>query len=312
MKIPQPCFIDCLPAEILERLFRMLPPKELKVVMLVCRRWREVGEAPMFWVHWVWPYLTETNMWPLVRMMTTGRRLSSVHHINVLLDSVPEDLLHLLQQLPSLQAVDFSFSNLSKVDPRLLASFVTKLTSASFRGAKLKPSQINLLLTKLSEKPNKIKELNLCENILSTVESKLLAKISTQVEMLNLEKTFLTTRQIKEILFYVSNGSCLKVLKLSDVDLTGVNPSELARAAYNLEELYLCGTGLKSCVLSDIICQNHQKLNFLQIDHNHDILVRTVSRRYKIQELSRKERGKQMMDHARLMRVSFNQYISLP
>ena len=309
MKILQPCYIDSLPAELLERLFRMLPPRELKVVVLVCRRWREVGEAPMLWASWVWPFLTETNLRPLVAMMAAGRRLAAVQHINVLLNTLPKDLLHLLQQLPTLQTVDFSFSNLSKLDPRLLASFVTKLRSVSFRGAQLKPSQINLLLAELLEKPNKIEELNLCENNLSTVDSNLLAKISTKVKYLKLEKTYLTTKQINEMLPYVSNGSCLKGLNLSDVDLTDVNPSELARAASNLEELYLCGTGLSSEVLSYIVCQNHQKLNFLQIDKAHvnvnHILLGTACRRYTIEELSEKQRRKQMMDHARLNRVSF-------
>ena len=31
-----------LPAEILEKVFRLLPPRALKMVVLVCRRWRQV------------------------------------------------------------------------------------------------------------------------------------------------------------------------------------------------------------------------------------------------------------------------------
>ena len=35
-----------LPEEMLERVFLLLPPRDLKAVVLVCRWWMEVGEAP--------------------------------------------------------------------------------------------------------------------------------------------------------------------------------------------------------------------------------------------------------------------------
>ena len=41
-----------LPIEMLERVFMFLPPKDLKTVMLVCKRWKEVGSAPKLW-SWV-------------------------------------------------------------------------------------------------------------------------------------------------------------------------------------------------------------------------------------------------------------------
>merc|ERR1719319_1663817 len=41
-----------LPTEMMERVFRLLPPRDLKAVVLVCRRWRKVGEAPALWA-WV-------------------------------------------------------------------------------------------------------------------------------------------------------------------------------------------------------------------------------------------------------------------
>ena len=41
-----------LPAEVLYLIFCLLPPRDLKSVVLVCRLWREVGEAPGLWA-WV-------------------------------------------------------------------------------------------------------------------------------------------------------------------------------------------------------------------------------------------------------------------
>jgi len=40
-----------LPAEMLERVFLLLGPQDLNAVVLVCRRWRDVGEAPHLWTN---------------------------------------------------------------------------------------------------------------------------------------------------------------------------------------------------------------------------------------------------------------------
>ena len=46
---------ELLPPEMLERVFRLLPNRDLKNAVLVCRRWRDVGEAPSLWT-WVSPH----------------------------------------------------------------------------------------------------------------------------------------------------------------------------------------------------------------------------------------------------------------
>ena len=46
---------ELLPAEILEKVFRMLPRWDLKRAVMVCRRWRDVGESPILW-SWVVPH----------------------------------------------------------------------------------------------------------------------------------------------------------------------------------------------------------------------------------------------------------------
>ena len=50
-----------LPAEMLEKVFHLLPPRDLKTVVLVCRWWREVGEAPALWA-WVTITVTRWNL----------------------------------------------------------------------------------------------------------------------------------------------------------------------------------------------------------------------------------------------------------
>ena len=41
--------MDVLPYEMVMKIFKMLPPQDLKVLVLVCRRWRDMGEDPSLW-----------------------------------------------------------------------------------------------------------------------------------------------------------------------------------------------------------------------------------------------------------------------
>jgi hypothetical protein len=57
-----------LPAEMLERVFRLLPPRDLKAVVLVCRWWREVGEKPGLWA-WVRLTVDRGNITSMPRVL---------------------------------------------------------------------------------------------------------------------------------------------------------------------------------------------------------------------------------------------------
>ena len=61
---------EVLPNEILEKVFRMLPRRDLKRAVLVCRRWRDVGESPILWA-WVAPHCRKE----LVALDPTGLSL---------------------------------------------------------------------------------------------------------------------------------------------------------------------------------------------------------------------------------------------
>ena len=59
----------------LHQVFCLLPPRDLKNVVLVCRLWREVGDWPGFWA-WVWAYA----LWPgqLAGLRVTRENMSSM------------------------------------------------------------------------------------------------------------------------------------------------------------------------------------------------------------------------------------------
>ena len=45
----------------LDKIFLLLPPRDLKTAVLVCRRWRNVGRSPRLWP-WVTVTVTRENI----------------------------------------------------------------------------------------------------------------------------------------------------------------------------------------------------------------------------------------------------------
>jgi len=59
--------VHLLPEEMLDRIFQFLSRDELKIVVLVCRRWRDTGEAPHFWA-WVRLAVSQANLLALLQV----------------------------------------------------------------------------------------------------------------------------------------------------------------------------------------------------------------------------------------------------
>ena len=64
--------ISQLPEAVLKKIFRLLAPRDLRTVVLVCRRWREVGEAPRLWP-WVTVTVTRENINKMNKVLARRR-----------------------------------------------------------------------------------------------------------------------------------------------------------------------------------------------------------------------------------------------
>ena len=64
------------PPEMLCHVFGLLPPEDLKNVVLVCRLWREVGEEPELW-SWVIFRVSRGNLSTMPHPCPKGRNLSA-------------------------------------------------------------------------------------------------------------------------------------------------------------------------------------------------------------------------------------------
>jgi len=144
--------VHLLPEEMLDRIFQFLSRDELKIVVLVCRRWRDTGEAPHFWA-WVRLAVSQANLLALLQILRS-RRFSGMTSIDLQVVSNP--LCNLLLDLPGLRevATTWQTSGLASVGPRLLAQLLCRCQAppthprverAHLAGTKLPQQQASVL-----------------------------------------------------------------------------------------------------------------------------------------------------------------------
>ena len=227
-------------AGVLELVFRLLPLRDLKNVVLVCHLWREVGEAPGFWA-WGVIRMKRSGCRPNIEERLNCRRLRAVREIRVIGGvKVTDEAIQAMASHSGLKVVGMGNVNLSLVDPSLLARAVVRLEQVNMYGAKLTEQQVEEIFTAISEKNGGMKKLVLGSNNLSAVGPGLVVSAVKQVEELNVEKTQLTRKQAEAILIAISEGICeLKKLDISNNDFSTVSPWLLASALNRLEEVVI-------------------------------------------------------------------------
>ena len=171
-----------LPAEMMERIFRLLPPRTLRMVVLVCRRWRELGEDPVLWCQ-LCLAVNERNL-SFMSEMLSSRRLQEVRKLIIEtpvteeeLQSVmrhpglrelkivermlriPEYLFTAVNEVSQLKSLDISWNDLSSVEPGLLTRAVTMLESLNVSEGLLTTQQTESILAAIREHTHKKKQL---------------------------------------------------------------------------------------------------------------------------------------------------------
>merc|ERR1712129_487770 len=188
---------SALPTEILRMIFRTMSNKDLGKVMLVCKRWREVGEP-----QW---------SWPLEHILSVGRRdlnmlgINRVRHadeITVENDGWEnEELEELIHSVGKLEVVFLNMPgiDLTSLDPYLLAEIVTnKMDQVDLSHCKLTDHQLNTIFREIDERFElhvKISGVNL-----SNVDQDILAVGVNRLETAEMYKTQLTQQQMTSIL----------------------------------------------------------------------------------------------------------------
>ena len=169
-----------LPIEMLTRVFMFLRPKDLKAVMLVCKRWNEAGSVPKLW-SWVVLKLKHSSHdehegsgqqggietsrskrmeWceDLFLKMISLPRLAAAREIIIesfsVKDEVKLTLLCKALSRPSLKKLGMHGGDVRTMEPKLLASFLTKVEELDLSDIKMSTEQRSVFLSALKEANN--------------------------------------------------------------------------------------------------------------------------------------------------------------
>ena len=238
-----------LPAELLYLIFKLLRGENLKQAVAVCRRWKGVGEAQNLWT-WVQPRITQKNI-KIAKDLLGCKRMQGVSKI--MIAAISEDVLDGVARHQGLRSASISCGLLSLHERRLLVMLVGKLENVELMLAKDEVS--NVLGEILSTTSSALKTLDLSRNNLNQLGEGLLGLAVATLEELKLQRTELTTKQLREILAsVVSAGSrCkMKKLDLSENNFSGVEAS-LMEIFPNVEEVELENTSLTGQQLAVIL-----------------------------------------------------------
>jgi len=281
-----------LPAEMLYSIFQLLSPKDLNSVMLVCRRWREVGEDSRLWSN-IRIVVCKDNISRKrdiqdcmrlrmvreleikgVRVIQPVLQLAGLHTLNMWWPGLSRHQLNALfafiAKKSQLKSLRLDSEDISTLRPGLLVRAVTKLETVSLQFTKMTTFQINAICGEIGDKSrsSKLRSLDIGCNNLFLVDPFILATAAGTLETLNISETRLRTIQITEICRQIVNGCNLKSLNIEFNKLTEVNPYLLSSAINKLEEVDLtqsCMTREQTNIILEGL-QPHNSLRNLRVD----------------------------------------------
>ena len=137
----QTATVQSLPAEVLENIFKLLEPSDLKSAVLVCQRWRDIGDTAKLWT-WVHYEVDQRNLLNMPQVLALWR----IQNTKMLVvRSVSEELIRAIIKDTQIKNVDLRDADpsLSNLDPELLISLILKMNEVSFDISSLSDVQKN-------------------------------------------------------------------------------------------------------------------------------------------------------------------------
>ena len=200
-----------LPPELLHLIFRQLPLLHLKTALLVCSRWRQVGQAPGLWRD-VNLRVTTENI-SLMPEVLAARRFLAVKEITVEDVGKVEDeervedankVLLAICQHKGVKKVNLLGTDLTTVESGLLTRLLTGLEWVEVEEAKMTTRQLEALLEALDGQ-TKLRKLSFSKMDLTAVDPALLAQAINRLESAGLSSAKLTKIQSEAIHVHMAN-----------------------------------------------------------------------------------------------------------
>ena len=221
--------------EVLHLVFSLLPPRHLKPALLVCCSWRQVGEAPSLWKN-VNLRVTRENI-SLMPEVLVARRMLAIREITLGDVAVVEEVLAAVSQHRGVIRLNLTGTDLTAVEPQLLARVVHGVNRLYVEAAKLTNQQIEAILGALGGH-TKLKILVFSKIDLTAVDSELLAWAVNRLEWVDFvrKSAILTNTQCQAIFETIAKVDTN--LKYMAVPCHTVSTDVLAKALNKLEHFY--------------------------------------------------------------------------
>ena len=237
-----------LPGEILDNIFKLLPPKDLMSVVEVCRMWRAIGENPAFW-GWVEISVTRANISYMPEMLAL-RRLQYARSLT--LTSLAEEsdnptynvmLFKAIETHTKLKKLDMSILDVSSVEPALLTSAVAKMEKVKMAECYLTTEQVQALFNKLIEDTN-ITSLDMSHNNLSSIDPTLFVTALNKLTQVYIDTTEVTSQQMEALFNCMNVNTNIKSLSIANSTLSLIEPTLLVTVIEKLLDLDISYTTL--------------------------------------------------------------------
>jgi len=241
--------VNSLPQEILFTVFRHLSFQDLRLAILVCKHWQEVGEDPVLWKHL--KLVIEKPKIHLLSSILSLKRLACVEHLEVngygysgtpaVIDA--DNAEAILKSKVS--KLTLKHCDVSKVTSEDLDKLINNLCSLVLWQTVLSKVQISGIFQSVI-KSQRLKELDIGYSYidLGSIDPEILAAALNKVKKVNLGHTKLSTTQLSTLFKYISSETMIKNLDIGYRDLGIIQTEILKSALNNLEKANICATKL--------------------------------------------------------------------
>ena len=272
------CDISLLPAELRLKILAYLSHYQLKMVVRVNRRWREMGEDPYLWKNISLAISSRTQ--PVIGQILKMKRLDRLRIVE-LSSPIPagqaQDVLCLLKDHESVKDLNIAGSKLSKVQADILGNMVRGLEVLVVTNCRLTLIQIKNILNVISNDSTcKMKELYIGSNDLHQLPPLLLSNCVTKLSTLHCDNTYLMDNQVEALFLAISQeDSTLKELNILSVDLSSLSPTLISSSLANLVSVNLWGSMLTTDQVEAVfnIPAKNNKLTHLNLSNNDLSLI---------------------------------------
>jgi len=237
--------ISNLPVEMLGRILRMLPPKSLKTVMLVCKLWKGMVDDPRLWTWAVVPVYSRLDLHRLQinRLQLIDKiRLSRPGSRNRI---QPEDLSTVLKVIVDIPSITMFYGiesyNLGSVEPSLLARALAKLdVLRPLHLSNISTAQYEHIFTAIAHRETPMNELTVVGFELTELSPTLFASAASSVKELRLfhcsgDKMLALLQEIAE------TERPLVKLEIDSCRIKNIDPNLVGKALNKLEEVNIEG-----------------------------------------------------------------------